>query len=63
MARRPETAEPAWIDFPPRWPDRERAPGDAERERPPVLLTTAIPRLGRRERPKVLRIVARKGSR
>ena len=29
----------------------------AERERPPVLLTAPIPHLGRRERPKVLRIV------
>lgn len=58
MARRAESAEPAWIDFPPRWPERDRAPGDPERERPPVLLTTPIPRLGRRERPKVLRIVA-----
>ncbi len=58
MARRPESAEPTWIDFPPRWPERERAPGDAERERPPVLLTTPITRLGRRERPEVPRVVA-----
>ena len=56
MARRPESSEPAWIDFPPRWPERDRAPGD--RERPPVLLTAPIPRIGGRERPKVLRIVA-----
>ncbi|MBJ7455713.1 MAG: hypothetical protein JHC74_06615 [Thermoleophilia bacterium] len=55
-----DTGDPAWIDFPPRWPE---APGqgarrvDAEHERPAVVLTTPIPRLGRRERPRVLRIV------
>jgi len=57
MSRRAQTNEPGWIDFPPRWPERDRPPADAERERPPVLLTSPIPRLGRRERPKVLRIV------
>lgn len=57
MSRRADTGEPGWIDFPPRWPERDHVPGDAERQRPTVLLTAPIPRLGRRERPKVLRIV------
>lgn len=55
MARRNDAIDPTWIDFPPRWP--ERTPGGAEHERPPVVLTTAIPHRGRRERPVVLRIV------
>lgn len=57
MTRRRTTPEPGWIDFPPRWPERENDADGAERERPPVLLTAPIPHLGRRERPKVLRIV------
>lgn len=57
MPRRRATPETAWIDFPPRWPERGDAPGEAEHERPPVVLTAAIPHRGRRERPVVLRIV------
>lgn len=52
---------PAWIDFPPLWPERGQArDGDPEtaEERPAVVLTTAIPDIGRRERPRVLRIVS-----
>lgn len=55
-----DTGDPGWIDFPPRWPeaadDRARRP-DAERERPVVVLTSPIPRVGSRERLRVLRIV------
>ncbi len=57
MPRHRDVHEPTWIDFPPRWPARGGATGDAEHERPPVVLTAAIPHRGRRERPVVLRIV------
>lgn len=57
MSRRTHLPEAGWIEFPPRWPERDGAQDETERERPPVLLTSPIPRLGRRERPKVLRIV------
>jgi hypothetical protein len=55
-----DTGDPGWIDFPPRWPEAPEPGGrrvDAEHERPAVLLTARIPRIGRRERPRVLRIV------
>lgn len=58
--RAPRRPDPGWIEFPPLWPEsvaRERRGTRAEEERPAVVLTSRIPRIGRRERPRVLRIV------
>jgi hypothetical protein len=61
--RAPGLRDPVWIEYPPLWPEtmaaraRDGAGAPPAEQRPAVVLTARIPHLGRRERPRVLRIV------